>query len=87
MRFDTMEASLLITVEKRGVCVFGWDGITKSEIEDALKVIQEFVASGKPNLFTKNGEGTGRRITVQLIHRKPTLSHGENHGQGATSYL
>ena len=78
---DTPEGSVLITVEKRGVCVFAWDGIAKSEIQDVLKVVQEFVASGRPNLFTKDGEKTGRRITVQFLHTKATPNQVKGSGE------
>ena len=84
MQIDKREGSLLITVGKRGVCVFRWDGITKLEIEDALKVIQEFVALGKPNFFTEDGERTKRRITVQFIPKEVPVNYGENHKQMAT---
>ena len=78
---DTPEGSLLITVEERGVCVFAWDGIAKSEIQDVLKVVQEFVGSGRPNLFTKDGEKTGRKITVQFLHTKATPNQVKGSGE------
>ena len=74
MESDKPEGTLLIKVGTQGVCVFAWDGITKSEIEDALEVIQEFVASKRPNLFTMSGERTGKEITLHAIRTKATLN-------------
>jgi hypothetical protein len=81
MESDTGKGTLLINVGTQGVCVFAWEGITKSEIEDVLGVIQEFVASKRPNPFTMNGERTENRITVQAIRTKATLrQNGEKLG-------
>ena len=74
MESDKPEGTLLIKVGTHGVCVFAWDGITKSEIEDTVEVIHEFVAFKRPNSFIRNGERTGRRITVQVISTKSALN-------------
>jgi hypothetical protein len=83
MESDWPEARLLITVGTEGMCVFAWEGITGSEIEDALEVIQEFVTSKRPNPFTMNGERTENRITVQAIGTRVTLKPtGGNNSEG-----
>ena len=74
MQSDKPEGTLLITVETQGVCVFAWDGISESELEDALEGIREFMASKRPNPFAMNGERTRKRITVRTIHTKATLN-------------
>ena len=79
MESDTAKGTLLINVGTQGVCVFAWEGITKSELEDVLGVIQEFVTSKRPNPFTMNGERTENTITVQAMGTKATLR--ENGGK------
>jgi hypothetical protein len=82
MQSDKPERTLLITVGTQGVCVFAWEGLTDSELEDAVLVIQEFVAFKRPNSFAMNGERTGKKITVQAICTKATLNRdGENEGR------
>jgi len=74
MQSDKPKGTLLINVGTQGGSVFAWEGTTKSELEVALEVIQEFVASKRPNLFTMSGERTAREITVQAIRTKATLN-------------
>ena len=73
---DNPQGTLLITVGTQGVCVFAWDGLTDSEIEDAVEVIQEFVTFKRTNSFVMNGERTGIRISVQAISTKAPLDQG-----------
>jgi hypothetical protein len=77
MQSNKPEGTLLVTVGTQGVCVFAWEGLTDSEIEDVLEVIHEFVAFKRPNSFIRDGERTGRRITVQVISTKSALNQGE----------
>ena len=82
MQSDKPKGTLLINVGTQGGSVFAWEGTTKSELEVALEVIQEFVASKRPNLFTMSGERTAREITVQAIRTKATLNRdGEKQGR------
>jgi len=74
MQSDNPEVTLLITIGTQGVCVLAWEGSTKSEIEDALEVVQEFMSSRRPSSFTMNGERTKQRITVQAIREKATMN-------------
>ena len=77
MQSDEPEGTLMIKVGTHGICVLAWDGVSASEIEDALEVIREFLASNRPNLFTMEGGRTGNRITVQTIRTKATLKRDE----------
>ena len=52
MQSDKPKGTLLINVGTQGGSVFAWEGTTKSELEVALEVIQEFVAFKRPNPFT-----------------------------------
>jgi hypothetical protein len=78
MQSDKPEGTLMVKVGTHGVCFFAWDGISESELADALDVIREFVASERPNLFTLDGERTGKRIAVRTIFTKtPVNRDGE----------
>ena len=76
MQSDKPEGTLMIQVGTQGVCIFAWDGISESELEDALEVTREFMVSKALNPFTMGGKRTGKRITVQPIHWKATLTQG-----------
>jgi hypothetical protein len=76
MQPDKPEGTLMIQVGTRGICIFAWDGISESELEDALEATREFMVSKALNPFTMGGKRTGKRITVQPIRWKGTLNHG-----------
>jgi hypothetical protein len=73
MDFDRRKGALLVNVGTRGICVFTWEGIRGSEIEDALEVIRKFLASKGPNPFTINGQITEEKVTVQVIDSRMTF--------------
>jgi hypothetical protein len=71
---DKQTGTLLVTVGTRGVGVFAWEGITKSEIKETLKAIQQFAASKRTNRFQVKCGGTGKEIIVRAIPATPAMN-------------
>ncbi len=70
MVIEKLDGTLLVTVGTKRVGVFAWDEITKSEMKDVLKAIQELGASEQSNRFRMKCVRTGKEIVVQSIHAK-----------------
>jgi hypothetical protein len=71
---DKQTGTLLVTVGTRGVGVFAWEGITKSEIKETLKAIQQFAASKQTNRFQVKCGGTEKEIIVRAIPATPAMN-------------